>query len=51
MVTLLDGPSDVICQAWPEQNYLVPLCFRTPLIIGVLPRALLLLRDAMAFTS
>src|SRR6266550_2486436 len=40
MVTLLDGPSDVICQAWPEQNYPVPLCFKTPLTIGVLPRAL-----------
>jgi hypothetical protein len=30
----------MICQAWPEQHYPMPLRFRAPLIIGTLPRTL-----------
>jgi hypothetical protein len=37
---LLDRRSDTLCQKWPEHNDPMPLGFRTPFVICVLPRAL-----------
>jgi hypothetical protein len=38
--TFLDRASHMICQAWPEQHYPMPLGFRAPFVICVLSRAL-----------
>src|SRR6267142_3870742 len=37
---LLDSPSYTLCQKWPEHNDPMPLGFRAPFVICVLPRAL-----------
>src|SRR6266478_8363733 len=37
---LLDGRGDTLCQKWPENNDPMPLGFRAPFVICVLPRAL-----------
>jgi len=37
---LLDSRSDTLCQKWPEHNDPMPLGFRAPFVICVLPRAL-----------
>jgi hypothetical protein len=36
----LDARSDALGQEWPKHNDAMPLDFRAPFIIGVLPRTL-----------
>src|SRR5579859_7638339 len=38
--SLLDSRSDTLCQKWPEHNDPMPLGFRAPFVICVLPIAL-----------
>jgi hypothetical protein len=40
MRAFLDGASHMLRQAWPEEHDAVPLGFRTPLVVGILPGAL-----------